>query len=235
MGDVRRIALLPGLDGTGRLFEELIGALPAGLQGVAAAYPADRILSYSELQVMVNALLPVSEPFVVLGESFSAPLAVYIAAAKPRNLVGLILSSGFVYRPVGEWTLLIERLARPWIFQLDPPRIIAKYFAIGMDAPGPVVEKAIRVWRSVRPEVLSGRVRAAMNCDARSDLAQTTVPLLYLQGTQDHLVAETCVSEIKKIRPDLIVAKATAPHMILQRDPQWGANEISTFMDGLQV
>jgi pimeloyl-ACP methyl ester carboxylesterase len=232
---VKRIVLLPGLDGTGRLFDELIRVLPREVHAITASYPPDRFLPYRELQVMVGALLPVNEPYVLLGESYSAPLAVQIAGAKPRNLAGLILSSGFVNRPVGQWTLLAEAAAQPWILRLDPPRLIAKYFAIGMDAPDPVVENAVRVWRSVRPEVLSARAREAMQCDASSDLVRCTVPLLYLQGTQDHLLAESSVREITRVRPDVVFAKTAAPHMLLQRVPQWGANVIATFLDRLQI
>jgi pimeloyl-ACP methyl ester carboxylesterase len=232
---VRRIVLLPGLEGTGRLFDEFVTELPAGVEATVETYPTDQFLSYAGLQEMVTRSLPAEEPFVLLGESYSAPLAVRIAATKPTKLAGLILSSGFVYRPVGEWTALAEALAGPWIFRLNPPRLIAEYFAIGMDAPRALVHKGIEVWRSVSPEVISGRVREAMTCDARADLARTTVPILDLRGEDDHLLADACVTEMKRIRPDMSVVRVKASHMVLQRAAPQGARIVAEFMRGLNV
>jgi pimeloyl-ACP methyl ester carboxylesterase len=187
------------------------------------------------LKEMLIVRLPVEEPFVLLGESYSAPLAIQIAATQPRNLAGLILSSGFAHKPLGEWTRLAAALAGPWVFRLNPPRIIAKYFAIGMDAPRGLVQKSIEVWRSVGPEVISGRVREALECDVRRELAQTTVPLLDLRGEEDHLLADSCVAELKRIRPEMRVVRVAAPHMVLQRVAAEGARIVAEFMRGLDA
>jgi hypothetical protein len=41
-----------------------------------------------------------SEPFVLLAESFSTPVAIRVAAENPTNLKGLILCAGFATSPV---------------------------------------------------------------------------------------------------------------------------------------
>ena len=94
-----RLVLLPGMDGTGDLFEPLIAVLLGKLQCKVIQYPPHKALSYAELAEHVVPQLPVREEYVILGKSFSGPIAVMIAESKPRNLVGLILCATFARNP----------------------------------------------------------------------------------------------------------------------------------------
>ena len=79
------LLLLPGMDGTGRLFGPLAKALAPTIKPVAVSYPTDQPLGYNELLALIETSLP-SDPFVVVGESFSGPLALMLAARRPPNL-----------------------------------------------------------------------------------------------------------------------------------------------------
>jgi hypothetical protein len=80
-----KLVLLTGMDGTGDLFEPLIKALP-GIEIQVIRYPLDRSLSYPELLSLVTSSLSGSEPFALLAESFSTPIAIQLAAKRPPNL-----------------------------------------------------------------------------------------------------------------------------------------------------
>jgi pimeloyl-[acyl-carrier protein] methyl ester esterase len=71
-----RAILLPGLDGTGRLFDPLLKELPADLRAEVISYPTDAILDYAALEQFVEAALPRRDPFIIVAESFSGPLAI---------------------------------------------------------------------------------------------------------------------------------------------------------------
>ena len=60
-----RFLLLPGMDGTGDLFEPFLSVLPAGVEATVISYPRDRKLSYEQLEESVWEKLP-SEPFVIV-------------------------------------------------------------------------------------------------------------------------------------------------------------------------
>ena len=81
------IVLLPGLDGTGTLFRPLLAHLPSPLRPIVVAYPGNEKLGYDALRQRVMAALPTEEPFVILGESFSGPLALMAAAICLRRLL----------------------------------------------------------------------------------------------------------------------------------------------------
>src|SRR5450631_2350467 len=93
------LVLLPGLDGTGSLFAPLIQELPEWMEPRVVVYPRDRCLGYADLDVLVNAALPVDRPYVLLGESFSGPIAIRVAAAQPAGLIGVILVCSFARNP----------------------------------------------------------------------------------------------------------------------------------------
>jgi len=49
-----RLLLLPGMDGTGLLFEPLVKALPPSLTAHVVAYPTDQHLGYNELLQLIQ-------------------------------------------------------------------------------------------------------------------------------------------------------------------------------------
>src|SRR5687768_1455482 len=94
------LVLLPGMDGTGLLFADFVAALGAQVETQVLRYPPDEILGYAELEARVRAALPTDRPLVLLGESFSGPIAISIAATPPPNLRGLILCCTFARFPL---------------------------------------------------------------------------------------------------------------------------------------
>src|SRR5690349_11939308 len=92
------LILLPGMDGTGELFGPLLAELPIELPVAVVSYP-DRAASYADHVAVARTELPRDRPFVLLGESFSGPVAVRLAAEAPSNLRGLILCASFLTCP----------------------------------------------------------------------------------------------------------------------------------------
>ena len=76
------LVLLPGLDGTGTLFADLVSELPQTLKINVARYPTQTFLSYSELIPWVEKAIPSNRSFLLVAESFSTPLAVKFAATR---------------------------------------------------------------------------------------------------------------------------------------------------------
>ncbi len=79
------LALLPGMDGTGTMFSILSRVLPPRFEPRVIDYPARETLSYDALLARIEARLPTDQPYAVVAESFSEPLAIRLAAAKPKG------------------------------------------------------------------------------------------------------------------------------------------------------
>ena len=98
------LIVLPGLDGTATLHSGFSNAASHLFDPVTVIpYPSQQPLGYSELEVLVRAALPPVAPYLLLGESFSGPIALSIAANPPPNLVGVVLSTSFGNSPF--WAL----------------------------------------------------------------------------------------------------------------------------------
>jgi pimeloyl-[acyl-carrier protein] methyl ester esterase len=80
------LLLLPGIDGTGKFLGVFAQALRPSVEPMIVSYPSDRALGYDELEALVLAALPSDRGYILLGESFSGPLAVRIAARSPPGL-----------------------------------------------------------------------------------------------------------------------------------------------------
>ncbi|MEO7323268.1 MAG: hypothetical protein ABIW82_00405 [Dokdonella sp.] len=95
------LVVLPGLDGTATLRSAFVNSVAAEFDSITVvSYPRDKVLDYSELEAFARAALPLDRPFVLLGESFSGPIALSIAAKPPSGLVGLVLSTSFAKSPI---------------------------------------------------------------------------------------------------------------------------------------
>ena len=96
-----RLVILPGLDGTASLRHAFTSIIAPHFTAVdLIAYPSDIALDYAELQTWVRDRLPADGNFVLLGESFSGPIAIRLAGERPRELVAMVLAATFATPPV---------------------------------------------------------------------------------------------------------------------------------------
>jgi pimeloyl-[acyl-carrier protein] methyl ester esterase len=230
---IKRLVLLPGMDGTGLLFDDFVKALPSSFSATEVRYPSDSILPYSDLMTFLQSAAPAVEPFVLVAESFSTPLAVQYAAMNPPNLKGLVICAGFVSSPAKGWRRFIVSVMAPVLFRLPFPDFAIRFFLVGPNAATLLIAALRAAISSVRPEVLSGRLRDVLACDARAELAQVAVPILYFQGERDRLVHALCLDEMRRIKPEIAVIAIVGPHLILQREPERAADAIAKFMTQL--
>jgi pimeloyl-[acyl-carrier protein] methyl ester esterase len=96
-----KLILLPGMDGTGNLYTNFIKALPDVFETEVLRYPADHFLSYEQLVRVIEPVASSGEPFVLVAESFSTPLAILLAATKPPTLKGVVICG--IYQEPCAW------------------------------------------------------------------------------------------------------------------------------------
>jgi pimeloyl-ACP methyl ester carboxylesterase len=221
--------LLPGLDGSGRLFAPLLAAGPRGLEAESLAFPPDRPLGYDALAALVRPRLP-RRRFVLVAESFSGPLAVRLAAERPRGLAALVLAATFLHRPLGPLLHPIRGLVGARFFGLGMPAPVVRHFLAGDDAPDALVEEAQRAVGAIAPAVLAHRSAEALAVDVREALARVEVPVLFLAPTRDRLIRRDAHADVRAVRPDAEVAFVDAPHMVLQRSPHGSLERIEAFL-----
>jgi pimeloyl-ACP methyl ester carboxylesterase len=226
-----KLVLLPGLDGTGELFSDFIQAL-TGLDPLVIAYPADREMDYAGHEQHARERLPQDKPFVLLGESFSGPIAISIAASPPAQLRGIILCCSFAANPLPMFGPLSRLIARFPAMKI-PSALFAPLLYGGHATPA-VRRAHARAMSRVQAATLRARVAAVLAADYRSQLRKIEVPLLYLLATADRLIPRSALRSIEAIRPDVQVAEFDAPHFLLQTRAEQAALRVRSFLDQLE-
>ena len=226
------LVVLPGLDGTATLHSEFLASVAPIFDSVTVIpYPLDRSLGYSELEALVRASLPSGTPLVILGESFSGPIALSIAANPPPNLVGLVLSTTFAKSPVP----LLKPVAA--LTRFAPVRALPTSFLswllLGRWATPQLEASLQNALRTVNPAVLQFRAAAAMRANASASLSSISVPALYLRATQDRLLSPDASRRILSSISRCSVVDITGPHLLLQASPKACARAVSDFAKSL--
>jgi pimeloyl-[acyl-carrier protein] methyl ester esterase len=208
-----RLVLLPGLDGTGDLFEEVVRAAPEGYETCVVSYPAGEPLGYVDCVDHVAARLPEGCPYVVVAESFSGPVAIALGACSPPGMKGIVLCNTFACRPA--WSGL---KVLPWrlAFSLPIPRLVVGAFLVGFGDAERWVKPIRDVNRKVKARVSARRMREVLAVDVRRLLAAMELPILYIRGTKDRLVRRRSLAQILDANPRVSVAEIRAPHLTLQ-------------------
>ena len=222
--------LLPGLDGTGLFFEPLLKALPSSHAVRVISFPTDKMLGYEQLSVLVTSHLP-DGPIILLGESFSGPLAAIIAHENQTWIRGLILAASFVSSPKPRF--LRHFLPFPGLPQLG--KKLARLALLGRYSNPEIVGLLKQIIPGLPARLVRFRAELVLNADYGIQLQSTRCPVLILNASEDFLVSQRSAQQLKKLRPDAIVATLPAPHMLLQTRPKECAKEISNFIANLSM
>jgi pimeloyl-ACP methyl ester carboxylesterase len=223
------LVLLPGMDGTGELFKPFLAVLDPRFRTIVIRYPRSVHLKYEELVAFVRNELPANDEFVILGESFSGPVAVSLAAQAPAQLRGLILCASFVRCPV-RWPSLLKPLSYLFPFGAIPTSVLS------IPLLGPFGNSGARhlladALSSVSASVLRSRIRSVLSVDVSEETTSLKLPVLLLQSSTDWLVPRSASTLIRELVPALQVTEVSGPHMLLQISPLECAKAIETFVD----
>jgi pimeloyl-ACP methyl ester carboxylesterase len=225
------LVLLPGLDGTGKLFAEFVRALSPRVECVVVAYPEDQPMGYGELEGLVVSALPKDRSFVLLGESFSGPLAIQIAARAPAGLVGLILCVTFAKNPYP--SLKWARSLAAYLPVKGLPRWMRAPLMWGSVSPSSAPSQVERAMSGVSAAVVRRRIAELLAVDETAALRQIRVPTLVLRAVGDRVVSRRATEEILKNSPEAKMVEIDGPHLLLQTRATECAEVVVNFLRAL--
>jgi pimeloyl-ACP methyl ester carboxylesterase len=227
------LLLLPGLDGTGRLFARLIPELEGHFNLLSIAYPPDRILGVEAAVAHVQDRIPERVRYAIVAESFSGPLAIELAARRPPGLLAIVLVATFVSPPLGWLSRALLRAFAPLVAAvlLRLSAWAMTYWLSGGEAS--LNHEISAALASVKADVIAARLQALGRVDAREPLSRCDVPILYLAGEHDRLVAPRYGREIARLGRNVTLRGLPAPHLVLQSQPALAATAIRRFLSSL--
>jgi pimeloyl-[acyl-carrier protein] methyl ester esterase len=216
------------MDGTGELLAELVDELTSTRPVQVMSYSQSEPLRYNDLIRSVAEHAP-KEQFVILGESFSGPIAIDIAATDPR-VAGLILASSFAWHPLPS---ICAPFGRMLVSARMPGKLVEAALLGSMGTPK-LRAQLRRQLKELPQEIIRTRVTEVLRVNKSEELRQVTCPILCLQGRLDRLVGSRGLRQITSVQPRCQVVSFDAPHMLLETHPDAAAKAINAFCESLR-
>ena len=209
-----KLILLPGMDGTGKLFQPFINELPDEIDCSVISYPDNECLSYKELESFVLDKLPKDEDFVLLAESFSGPVGYLLAKRNLANMKGIIFVATFLQNPNKPLVNLVKLLPLSILLSLPIPDFIIKHFFLGKSPDNQTVILFNDVIKNTNHKIISCRINEISKPSL--NLEKITIKSFYIQALNDKLVPPNNMNSFTEISDSLKTIKVDGPHFILQ-------------------
>lgn len=211
--------LLPGMDGTGNLFAPFASQFDDPQNYTVISYPADYHVPYKQLPGYIKEQIPTNKTLVLLGESYSGPAAIMLAAEQNLDIGCLILVSSFAKFPSTFLKHISRVLPISLLLKLPIPNWLIKYYCFG-EWYSRALGKMLRNSLGHKAGVIAQRLHDASQIDVVPLLPRITMPCLYIQATKDKLVPPRVLLDLEKGINKLYVIAIEGPHFILQARPE---------------
>jgi pimeloyl-[acyl-carrier protein] methyl ester esterase len=213
------------MHGSTDLMDDFAAAAPHDSVVDVVALPG-QLSDYSELADHFASTLRLTPDSILIAESFSGPLAIMLA--NRVRVAALILCNTFANAP---YFGTLGRLPLALIARIPPPSFFLRYFILGTDAPDSLVAQVRKVVERVPAEVFAKRARSALHVDVTGELARCTSPILYLRGTDDHVIHEWSVDAIVRAATvPVSVVRIAGPHLMMKTAPRECWSAIGAFL-----
>lgn len=227
------LVLLPGLDGTGDFFQPLLDSLGTQFRTRVVRYPVDGGFDYATCLELARAALPIDEQYVLLGESFSGPIAIELAAQAPQGLVGVILCATFACNPRPRLSFIRPLLPYMSFHGSRSSIALSRFLVLGRWITPPIRDLHLKILTQVPATTVKARLLAVADCDVREALERVHVPILCLAARHDRLIPRSATRVIQRHSPAARVVVLDAPHCLLQCVPAEAVRQISEFLQKL--
>lgn len=191
-GDGPPLVLVPGMDGTGRLFYRQVPLLARSYR--VATYrlrddaPSMEVL-VADLAKVTEVVAGAMQPAIVVGESFGGTVALSLALARPDLVTGLVVINSFPrFLPQLRLHLAILALRMlPWqtmpmVRRLTAFRMHSKY------THRAEIRRFMELTADTTRNGYLGRLRILTLYDVRDRLGDVGAPTLFIASERDHLV-----------------------------------------------
>ena len=218
MNQRRTLVLMPGLDGTGKLFAPIIPLIEPHFDLVIVTYPD--LDSFSDYVECAQNQLPERPGFSLLAESFSGPVALALMAQRREQIGASVLSTTFARSPLPSLTRMAKYVPEKTFsigalneFCLDVYAIDNQDFSETQPLP-------LNVTEQLDGTVLKHRISVLSRIDVSALLSSIEVPILYLRAVRDRIVSEHDAIMLQQYLPDIDRVDIDGPHLLLQTRPQ---------------
>ena len=219
---------MPGLDGTGKLFEPITPYLENHFSLNVIQYEDQD--SLEELVELVESQLPSDEPVSLVAESFSSPIAIEVLARNNFKFAASVLSTGFC-RPPYDFVSPLVRLVPDKLFGIEVlSKIALEIFGIEKGTDDELGQECMDALSTVSPSTIKRRMEIVGDVNLCNSLSKIEIPILYIRASRDRIIPKGKSDEVvsKLVNAEEVIVEG--PHLILQSNPKACADHIIRHM-----
>jgi pimeloyl-ACP methyl ester carboxylesterase len=223
------LLLLPGLDGSGMLFDPLLNLLPSEINVKIAPIPAKRLVGYTELAKAILTDLP-EQQYVILAESFSGRTAYELCRLAPEKIAYVVFVASFINKPS---RLLGFALLLPLNFILKSKiglHVIGGLL-FGIKGTKTLLSTLYQALIALPTYCLNNRL-AILN-QLRQPSIKVDVPCVIVTAKHDLLLNRQAQKSIEKVFTHHAEQLLDGPHFLIQTHPEHVVNILQTLYAGL--
>lgn len=221
------IVVFPGLDGTGLLSREFADGDWQGHPVTVLPLPKDGPQDYESLALSLAPQLP-EGPLVLIGESFSGPIAMKLARRERGRIEALVIAGGFCASPAPSGLALVP--LRP-LFMLPPPAMFLRKYLVGPEAGHEMVEALSSAIRSVPSATLSARAEVILALRESDCPSFESLPILLVQAHHDKVLSWEVQSRLERHFPEAESVWIESPHLLLAMNPDACREAVVEFLN----
>lgn len=227
----KTLVLLPGFDGTGKLFARLIDSINALCE--ADAFDI-RVVSYTnevELNDYVQTVRKLigDETVTLLAESFSGPIAIQLLSQYPEIIERCIFSTSFAETPYLSLCNKAMQLPNIMFTNQIMRQMAMKQFCYGRHFTASLGKETLKTVQKLPVSIIKQRLTLLSKQDSQTLVSSIKTPCLYLQASDDKIVTAALSEKLHSILPNVRVHEIEGPHLLLQAKPADCAAAIIAF------
>jgi pimeloyl-ACP methyl ester carboxylesterase len=211
--------LLPGLDGSGTLFQWLARCCP-DIDLRIVRYPDEADWRIDDYVAHAAPTIADAGMCLVVAESFSGPVALRLQRCDPR-IAGVVLVASFTGCPNSLLKWLPLAAIGSNLRSLATSSAFLRTFCLGSDVADDRVQVVQRVVRALPIDVLRARLGLLRDLDDRVEAPALEVPALVMDAQRDRLAFASVPREVVGTRVAI-----DGPHFLLQARPEICARAI---------
>jgi pimeloyl-ACP methyl ester carboxylesterase len=210
------VVLVPGMDGTGRLFYRQTPLLARSYR-VATYMLRDTATSMAtlvaDLAGVIETVAPVERRAIVIGESFGGALALSLGLTEPERVRALVILNSFPYfAPQFRLRLAIYGLkTMPWGAMALVRRLTA-FRLHSRHTHRQEIQRFLQLTAQASREGYLGRLRLLTRYDVRERLHELRHATLFLAAEQDRLVPSLAQAQYMAARVPGAVVRELVGH-----------------------
>lgn len=213
-----KLVLLPGMDGTGELFNDFLSRYKGDY--LVTSLPKTGLQDHASLAKTIKTQLP-TEDCILLAESFSGGIIPELLKQNLPNIKGVIFVASFLSCPNRLFLPMAKFLPLQPLASAPLSKVAIKYLLLGQGASNALLSKFVKITKSIPKQVLKHRLKVMSQ--QRLPLTTFDIPSVYIRACSDKLISAKKSRELSNIFRNTRYIEVDGPHFLLQAKPKESA------------